>query len=454
MSASSGATRPGGRQFKSGKGSSREEESPYSNSEGELEQSVGTLVSTTPPTASSVRRGHLEEVLHSFDSIEAEVEELKERVKELDEEKSRTHHSHTVELLKRDDLLRESVLDCGKLRAGQISLYRELLKERAKARETQRLQLGRFSELEIELEKSRNAVEPSISNEALQVQNVGLEECNKILQRQLDALKRENVALSRKVGSSDKGSKGSTNLQKQHLEELQQEKLQLVQMSREREARAEAHFAEQVKDLKLENVMLTIQLRRQERRLQEMPESRMPLGQSNNASSEDLNEARADMEHLEETITELQSFLKSQDQEIQKYAHAVEQAIHYSDVSELFLLEDTAHPRDESEGLEPQSTQADDPRQGDDAASSPTEIDEPVLDTSQLGADQKLCLRNMELEDENRGLKALHINWYKLFQKFQQRRSDALRKDASNHQIKKTVKTLRKIVKEAKLNGT
>ena len=438
-----------------------ESELHYSNLEVEDEQTDGNLPSTRLATVSSMLLQHNEDTLRIFEATEAEVEELKQYVKALEEDKEileakigrlqaqvleATHTASSIQIRLQDEVNERS--------HERLALVRRLAAETRRASENNSLQMRRISELEIELQHSRTNVDAGTADEGLQAQNAGFQEQIEALERQLEVLRREKTALSRKMGTSSKGAPANAALHKQYVDELNKQNLQLLRRSEEREASARAQAAQQasqlqqtVRGLEQENASLEWRLRQQQNKTAELRESRQPGGQFEAAFERDLIQARAEVKRLQERVQEQQSAIEQKEQTILEYAHD------YSDVADSQIPEDLAPSQEEFDGLEPQSAEAGESKEEDDAAFSASGIDEPVQGQPQFELEETLRLQYRELEDMNRGLQEQNTKWRKLFKRFMQRATDVQRKDASKHQVKKGFKDLHKIVKEGELQG-
>ena len=189
------------------------------------------------------------------------------------------------------------------------------------------------------------------------------------------------------------------------MNKLNKQNLQLLRRSEEREASARAQAAQQasqlqqtVRGLEQQNASLEWRLCQQQNKTAELREIRQPVGKFGAAFTQDLDQARADVKRLQETVQEQQSVIEQKEQTILEYAHD------YSDTADSQIPEDLALSQEEFDGLEPQSTEAGESEEGGDAASSASGIDEPVQGQPQPKLEETLRLQYRELEDTNRGL--------------------------------------------------
>ena len=181
-----------------------DEEHLYSNPELEDEQPAGNSPSAALPTASSILREPYKQVLTAFEAIEAQIKELMQRVETSEEDnwslktqvenlKAQITHSDHKMISLRTKLQEERnkhFNNTSALTERPWGEKREVTKER-------QILMKRFSELENDLEDSRMGVDPNTAYEALQAQNTDFREQIGVLERQLDALKRENAEIER-----------------------------------------------------------------------------------------------------------------------------------------------------------------------------------------------------------------------------------------------------------------
>ena len=311
-SPTSGATWATGRQFDSGNHSSRRASSPQLDKSNDERPSIGfdspefdpmsglnaddasdqdDQISfldseledeqlTVPRLASSILRENHENALRVFEATEAQVEELKQRVNALEEEKLASFRSQRTS----SEILEAEIETLG---AQLRRLAHDNINLRARIQE----HAGKLSTMKEELEEEKRQ-----SNEALQAQDAEFQERVAVLERQLDVVVREKTALSQKVNKSGKSAPASASLQKQYVEYLNGDMSKLVASSFATRATG---LREEIKNLKNEKDHLQHRLiYERQTRAEETREIRGPPWKHSTNSEEDLANARAEIERL------------------------------------------------------------------------------------------------------------------------------------------------------------
>lgn len=321
-----------------------------------------------------------------------------------------------------------------------------LEKEKRQASEDNRLKAKRITKLETKLRTSLK--EYSVLGSYHQAQDAVFQERIESLEQQLSGLERVKVPPSHKAGSSSKIAAASANLQKQFIEDLQKEKWELVKKMEEKDAKAKAQ-ADQLQSTinSLEQDKESLQYRLDSRRRTSI------VGPFGAISTQGLKDDGVEVALLQETIQELQAVIEQQKQGLEEYALAEAQAWEYYDETDEPIPENTNPQREELDELGPRPATASEPER-DDAASSAPHTNEPETEQSKLETDEDTLQEQFEeLEARNRGLQEQNKKWRMFLKTFMQRAADMLRKDTSKHQIKKGYKDLRKLVKDAGLQG-
>ena len=151
-------------------------------------------------------------------------------------------------------------------------------------------------------ELSRMSIHDSITDDALQSQNSDFQERIGVLESQLQTLRRENTALSRKVGALRESAPGRANMQGQYVQYLQRENAQLLQKLGEQKESSRTQAAEQATQ-------------------------------------------------LQQTVREQQAVIEQKEQQIFKLTRKGGQAFDHSDRSELSRADDSAAPPAISNGM-------------------------------------------------------------------------------------------------------
>lgn len=171
--------------------SDTDEELGYSSANMGREQHAGTSPPTMLPKFSSQLREHFEDALKLFEATEVQVEELKQRVKGLEEVNSTISRRLKVRTRKLEAEIRESNICIITLQNQKIedsskisTLTKELVEEKRRAKENRYSKMERIYLLETELEILRKGTNAETVDEALQKRNAILQERTGILKRQ------------------------------------------------------------------------------------------------------------------------------------------------------------------------------------------------------------------------------------------------------------------------------